>query len=92
MKESVKEKTRTNLSLDKEAKEKAKEIFSQLGLSLSEAVNIFLIQSVYKKGLPFPIEIPNEETKRAIDNARKGKNLDEVSLDQLKEESKQCLK
>ena len=92
MKGAVRERVRTNLSLDKEAKEKAKEIFSQLGLSLSEAVNIFLIQSVYNKGLPFPVEIPNEETKKAIENVRKGRNLEEITFEQLKEEAKQCLK
>ena len=87
-----KERIRTNLSLDKEAKEKARKIFEKYGLSLSEAVNIFLYQSIYSNGIPFRIEIPNEETVKAMENVRKGKNLEEVTLDQLKEEAKQCLK
>ena len=83
-----KERIRTNLSLDKEAKEKAGKIFKKYGLSLSEAVNIFLYQSIYSKGIPFRVEIPNKETVKAMENVRKGKNLEEVTLDQLKEESK----
>ena len=88
----IKEKVRTNLSINKYAKEKAKEIFSKYGLSLSDAVNIFLFQSIYTKGIPFKIEIPNEETDKAIKNVNHGKNLEEVTLEQLKKEAKQCLK
>jgi len=88
----TKERIRTNLSLDKEAKEKSRKIFEKYGLSLSEAVNIFLYQSIYSNGIPFRIEIPNEETIKAMENVRKEKNLEEVTLDQLKEEAKQCLK
>ena len=88
MNSAGKERMRTNLSLDKEAKEKARKIFKKYGLSLSEAVNIFLYQSIYSKGIPFRIEIPNKETVKAMENVRKGKNLEEVTLDQLKEESK----
>ena len=88
MKAVSRKKIRTNLSLDKEAKEKAKKIFEKYGLSLSEAVNIFLYQSIYSNGIPFRIEIPNEETVKAMENVREGKNLEEVTLDQLKEEAK----
>ncbi len=87
-----KERIRTNLSLDRKAKEKARKIFEKYGLSLSEAVNIFLYQSIYSNGIPFRIEIPNEETVKAMENVRKEKNLEEVTLAQLKEEAKQCLK
>jgi len=88
----IKEKVRTNLTINKYAKEEAKKIFAKYGLSLSDAVNIFLFQSIYNKGIPFKIELPNEETKKAIKNVRKGKNLEEVTFEQLKEEVKQCLK
>ncbi len=87
-----KERIRTNLSLDKEVKEKARKIFEKYGLSLSEAVNIFLYQSTYSNGIPFKIELPNEETIKAMENVRKGKNLEEVEIDQLKDEAKQCLR
>ena len=39
---AVQEKSITNVYLDVNIKEQAKEIFNQYGLSLSQAVNIFL--------------------------------------------------
>lgn len=49
------EKSRTNIYLDTNIKDQAKEIFNQYGLSLSQAVNIFLTQSVLNRGLPYAI-------------------------------------
>ena len=87
-----KEKVRTNLFINKYAKEEAKKIFAKYGLSLSDAVNIFLFQSIYNKGIPFKIELPNEETKKAINDARRGNDLEEITFENLKEEAKECLK
>ncbi len=87
-----KNRVRTNISLDKEAKEEAKKIFEKYGLSLSEAVNIFLYQSVYSMGIPFKIGIPNQETIEAMKNVRKGNNLEEITLEQLEYEINHCLK
>lgn len=39
----------------KETKDKASALFADWGLSLSDAVNLFLVQSVDKGGLPFEI-------------------------------------
>ncbi len=80
------EKTRTNVYLDTNMKKKAQEIFKQYGMGLSDAFNIFLSQSVMEKGIPFQIRIPNEKTAQVIKDAREGKNMTKVSLDDLKEE------
>ena len=80
------EKTRTNVYLDTAMKKKAQEIFKQYGMGLSDAFNIFLSQSVMEKGIPFQIKIPNEETAQVIKDAREGKNITKVSLDDLKKE------
>jgi len=80
------EKTRTNVYLDTEMKKKAQAIFKQYGMGLSDAFNIFLSQSVMEKGIPFQIKIPNDETANVIKDAREGKNMTKVSLDELKEE------
>ncbi len=84
-------KVRTNVYLDSEMKAKAKEIFKRYGVSLSDAINMFLTQSVLERGLPFELKIPNEETKKAIEDARAGINTETITLEQLKDESKQCL-
>lgn len=84
-------KVRTNVYLDSDMKLKAKEIFKQYGVSLSDAINMFLTQSVLERGLPFEMKIPNDETKKAIADARADINADVLTLKQLEEESKQCL-
>ena len=84
-------KVRTNVYLDSEMKAKAKEIFKHYGVSLSDAINMFLTQSVLERGLPFELKIPNKETIKAIEDARAGINAETITLEQLKDESKQCL-
>ncbi len=84
-------KVRTNVYLDSEMKAKAKEIFKHYGVSLSDAINMFLTQSVLERGLPFELKIPNNETKKAIEDARAGINAETITLEELKDEFKQCL-
>ena len=80
------EKTRTNVYLDTVMKKKAQKIFKQYGMGLSDAFNIFLSQAVMEKGIPFQIKIPTDETAQTIKEARVGKNMTKVSLDELKKE------
>ena len=84
---STNKKIRTNVYLDAEMKRKAQEIFKRYGIGLSDAFNIFLTQAVLEKGMPFQIRIPNDETARAIEDAREGKNLGKVTLEELKKET-----
>ena len=81
---AVQEKSRTNIYLDVNIKDQAKEIFNQYGLSLSQAVNIFLTQSVLNRGLPFDVKIPNNETLQAMRDVDTGKNYEDVTLEDLK--------
>ena len=81
-------KVRTNVYLDSKMKEEAKIIFKKYGVSLSDAINMFLTQSVLERGLPFEMKIPNAETIKAIEEARNGINSDTISFEQLKKESK----
>ena len=45
-----------NMRIDPEFKEKVENLFGELGLSTSEAINIFLHQSVLQGGLPFEVK------------------------------------
>ncbi|CAA6814125.1 MAG: DNA-damage-inducible protein J [uncultured Sulfurovum sp.] len=76
----VVEKSRTNVYLDTKLKEQAKEIYKHYGLSLSEAVNIFLAQSVFNRGLPFEVKIPNDETLEAMKDVESGANYEELTF------------
>lgn len=81
---SVQAKSRTNVYVDVNIKDQAKEIFNNYGLSLSQAVNIFLTQSVLNRGLPFDVKIPNDETLQAMQDVESGENYEDVTLEDLK--------
>ena len=60
------------LQIDSNLKEKAEALFSSLGLTLEEAVTLFLEASILHGGFPFPVEQPryNHETELALEEAR----------------------
>jgi len=78
----------TSMKLDKFEKDEAKKIFKQLGLTMGEAFNIFLHQVNLVKGIPFSVKIPNEITRKVIEEARQGINVDDFSIDELNETKK----
>ncbi|MBM3707687.1 MAG: type II toxin-antitoxin system RelB/DinJ family antitoxin [Actinobacteria bacterium] len=45
-----------NMRIDPEFKKKVEKLFSELGLSTTEAINIFLHQSVLQDGIPFEVK------------------------------------
>ncbi|GAA2969350.1 type II toxin-antitoxin system RelB/DinJ family antitoxin [Finegoldia magna] len=62
-----------NIRTDKEIKEKAENIFQELGLNMTTAINMFLRTSIRENGIPFDLKIDavNDETKLAIEEGRK---------------------
>ena len=64
-----------NIRMDKEVKEKAQQIFAQLGMDMTTAVNVFLRQTIRHNGFPFELRIdtPNEETLEAIQEVQQMK-------------------
>ena len=66
-------------------KSQAEEIFSELGLSPTEAITLFYTQVALYRGLPFSVGIPNAETIEALRQARTDRELTEYAdLDALK--------
>ena len=63
--------------MDEELRDDAARLFDDLGLDLPTAIRMFLKKSLSINGIPFEVrnETPNEETKRAIENARNGIGL-----------------
>ena len=61
-----------NVRVEPEVKERAEEIYSSFGMSLSEAVNVFLYKTILEGGLPFSLKQPrySAETEAALDEAR----------------------
>jgi DNA-damage-inducible protein J len=56
-------------------KEKAEKVLAQLGLSTSQAITLFLKQVELRRGLPFQVELPNEQTEKTFRDTDKGRNL-----------------
>ncbi len=48
----------TNIKIDPVVKQQAQALFSDMGMSLSTAVNIFLKQSIREQAIPFRIGDP----------------------------------
>ena len=78
--------------IDKELKQKADELFKNLGMNTSVALNMFLTQSVREQGIPFTPSM--ERNKRLLDalkeveqfengllDTKRYKNFDEVLKD-----------
>jgi len=65
------------LRVDDELKKQADALFSELGLNLTTAFNIFLRQSVREQQIPFQVSknVPNATTLAAMDDAENGDNL-----------------
>ena len=81
-------KIRTSVYLDEEIKNEAKELFGKYNISLSDAVNMFLSQSVITQGLPFDMKIPKDvELIRPNDPdyilAKKTRGEETISLDEF---------
>lgn len=63
----------TQIRIDSDIKKQASDLFSNLGLDMSSAVNLFLHQCVLRGGIPFSIELPryNQATLDAMEEARR---------------------
>ena len=61
-----------NIRIDPETKSGAEQLFSSFGITVSDAVTIFLRQSLMVGGLPFEMKQPrfNQETENALREAR----------------------
>ncbi|MGO4885034.1 MAG: type II toxin-antitoxin system RelB/DinJ family antitoxin [Bryobacteraceae bacterium] len=55
--------------IDPKLKKAAESVFSEIGISTTEAIRLFLKQVELHNGLPFPVSIPNEETIAAVAEA-----------------------
>ena len=66
-----------HIRVEPKVKEKAEETLNDLGLSISEAVNVFLNQVILNEGIPFEIRKNrySNSTIKAMEDIKKLKNL-----------------
>ena len=82
--------TNLNIRTDKEIKDQADRIFSELGLNMTTAINMFLRATIRENGIPFTLklDVPNEITAAAIQEGRRIASDNSVkgytSMDDLK--------
>ncbi|KAF0107840.1 MAG: DNA-damage-inducible protein J [Anaerolineaceae bacterium] len=74
--------------LNPQVKKDAQIVLDELGLTTTQAVSLFFKQISLNKGLPFAVEIPNEETIQAIEDGLNKRNVKtfedaEAALDYL---------
>lgn len=63
--------TNITIRMDAELKKQAEQLFSELGMNMTTAFNIFLRQAVRQQKIPFEISLdtPNAETIAAMEEA-----------------------
>lgn len=72
-KEAIMSATNLNIRTDKDVKEQAEQLFAELGLNMTTAINLFLRTAIRKHGIPFDLylDVPNETTVAAIEEGKK---------------------
>ncbi|OIN92411.1 MAG: hypothetical protein AUJ21_06700 [Anaerolineae bacterium CG1_02_58_13] len=73
--------------VDPNLKRATETILKQLGLTPSQAINMFYNQITLRRGLPFEVNLPNAETRQAIEDAVNRKNT--KSFDTVEEAFKE---
>jgi DNA-damage-inducible protein J len=62
--------TMVHVRMDEKVKERAAKALTAMGLSISDAVRVFLTRVASDKQLPFELKVPNAETRAAMQEAR----------------------
>lgn len=73
-----------NARVKPQLKGDVEKILSQLGITTTQAITMFFEQIKINKGIPFELKLPNDETIKAMEDARN--NLVEpISINDLKQ-------
>ncbi len=69
--------TNVNIRMDAELKNQFEAFCADMGMSMTTAFNVFAKKTVREYRIPFEIggEIPNAETRKAIEDVRNGRNI-----------------
>lgn len=61
-----------SLRIDEDVKRESEQLFGELGLTLSAAVNVFLRQAIRHGGLPFDVKVgvPGRDTMEAVEEVQ----------------------
>ena len=84
-----------HIRVEPNVKQKAEKTLKELGLSITDAINVFLNQVILQEGIPFEIKKPkfNQTTIQAMEDVINNKNLSksfETVEDLFEELEKEC--
>jgi DNA-damage-inducible protein J len=75
-----------NARITPELKKDVEQILGQLGITTTQAITMYFEQIKQRRGIPFELKLPNDETLAAMEDARENRDLNPVSADQLKDQ------
>lgn len=62
--------TMLHVRVDEDTKERASAALDAMGLSVSDAVRVFLRRIAVEQAIPFPLKVPNAATRAAMEESR----------------------
>jgi DNA-damage-inducible protein J len=74
-----------NARIKPELKGDVEQILSKLGITTTQAITMFFEQIKINRGIPFPLQLPNDETVEAMQEARNNKSLAELDISNIKQ-------
>jgi DNA-damage-inducible protein J len=75
--------TMVHVRMDGRVKARAEKALSSMGLSMSDAVRVFLTRVAADKAIPFNLEVPNAKTRAAMKELESGKLRRFATVDEL---------
>ena len=74
-------KTSMSIRLDSEVKEQAQQVFNNLGMDMTTAINIFLRQAIQYQGLPFDVRLDeNRKLLQVLTDLDQNRNIEPQSF------------
>ncbi len=83
--------TDIRVRVNSDLKQSTQNILKELGLSMSDAVNLFLRQVEQQRGLPFSVQLP-PHTQQAFEDARDGNLIHYSSIEEMNKDLGICEK
>ena len=74
-----------NARIKPDLKSDVEGIFSQLGMTTTQAITLFFEQVRINQGIPFKLTLPNDETIQAMRDARSNTDMESTSIEELKD-------
>ncbi len=67
--------------IDSDTKERASKALDRMGLSVSDAVRMFLVRIAEEGRFPFDLEVPNARTRKAMTELEQGGGISKGSVE-----------